>query len=73
MTTVKHDFGNPLPKYRAESAVNNRLRKPTFDEEMTDNAVKGLVKSLEAIEPKISIKASTIYLVKQGYNVIRIT
>ena len=62
MTTASHDFGKPLPKYRAESAVNKRLRKPTFEEEMIDNAVRCTLKAWNLIDPKIIEKAAIEYL-----------
>lgn len=73
MNTANHQFPKALPKYRAKDAVNRRLREPTFDEAMVANAVKGLVKSLEAIDSKISVEACAIYLTKNDYQVMRIT
>ncbi len=73
MKTANHDFGKPLPKYRAEQAVNRRLRRPTFEEEMIKNASASLLKTLEAIDSKIAVKAAIEYLTKNDYQCMRIT
>ena len=68
-----HQFLKPLIKYRAADAVNSRLRKPTDKEESLNVHIEGMVKVLEAIGSEASIPACHKYLVKQGFNVIRIT
>ena len=73
MNKANHKFANPLPKYRAAQAVNNRLRKPTDSEESRNVHIDGLVKVMEAIGSETAVPACIIYLTKNDYNCIRIT
>lgn len=64
---MKHDFGRPLKEYFTHK------HEKYVEKEMIESASDQLCHALELTDTKVGVLAATKYLVKMGYNVIRIT